>query len=39
MIFFLAYIDRTVDISEVKHVKNFLFKFHCKSYFLMGFQI
>lgn len=35
---FLAYIDRIVDISEVKYVQNILFKFHCKSYFLMGFQ-
>lgn len=36
---FLAYIDRILDISEVKYVKNISFKFHCKSYFLIGFQI
>lgn len=36
---FLAYIDRMVDISEVKYVKNISFKFHCKSYFLIGLQI
>lgn len=34
---FLAYIDRTVVISEVKYVKNIAFKFHSKVILPDGF--